>query len=293
MGIKIKQIELKLLFLVALAIFFVALSTASADPRTDIPTIEKKGIGKVKELIDDHIHAPAILQELYSTGRIISVTQQGVVTRAEVQNGRVPVIRYNHAKIGGRRFAPTCYAISELKKYFKLNGEKPTIPDGDYEGADLRVIRRLRRSTGYTMSERRRALTELGDTAENRAKYVCRSNPHVDELEAIIVANAKPEQPFFKKDRNGKVIETRSYAGIPYGGIYKFHDIFLDQNDYNNLMPQDFPLSHMLTAADLETVATEATKHIDPARRARMKKSVLSLNLSKADVRSHIYPENS
>lgn len=218
--------ELKLLIIV-LIIFFLAIANAN----------------EVKTELDDFLREGLMKTELYAHDQVEAGTQH-IVTRKELEEGEIAVLRYGNKKPSGGRYPHSVWSRRLIQK--KINEElenegiDPSIIDEKLTPSQReiknRVIRNIRKETGYSLGEQKNAI-------EEKKRELGRELTE-DELKTAL--NRHP----LKEDIQADELET--IAIIHKTDIYKIHSIFIDQDPYEKLFPAYFRKSHILTADELK-----------------------------------------
>ncbi|MEK7790609.1 MAG: hypothetical protein AAB309_03175, partial [Deltaproteobacteria bacterium] len=223
--------------IITLIIFFLAIANAE-----EIPPLPE-GPNEVKAEIDDFIREGLMKTELYTHDRVEAGTQN-IVTRKALEEGEIAVLRYGNKKPSGGRYPYSVWNRHLIQKKIdeelENEGIDPSIPDEKLTPSQRdiknRVIRNVRKETGYSLSEQKNAI-------EKKKREVGRELTE-DELKTVL------DRHPLKEDIQADELET--LAIIHKTDIYKIHSIFIDQNPYEKLFPIYFRKSHVFTDDELK-----------------------------------------
>lgn len=228
--------ELKLL-IIALIVFFLAIANAEESP----PPPE--GPNEIKGDLDDFLREGLMKTELYTHDQVEAGTQN-IVTRKALEEGEIAVLRYGNKKPSGGRYPHSVWARHLIQKKtdeeLENEGIDPSIIDEKLTPSQRdiknRVIRNVRKETGYSLGE-------LQSAIEERKREVGRELTE-DELKTVL------DRHPLKEDIQADELEMLTI--IHKTDIYKIHSIFIDQDPYEKLFPVYFHKSHILTDDELK-----------------------------------------
>lgn len=231
-----KYPELKLLLL-TVAIFFLVLSVYAQEGGTNLPP----GPNEIKLKLDEYFQESLLLDQLYKEDRL-DAGSQGFLTRKDLEGGKVAVIRYGNQKAAIGEFPYSSWATREIERlireeleYYKLDRPDPELTNGE-KAEKQKLIRNIRRTTGYTVGEQREALSK-----KRR------------ELERELTEAEKEEiKSSFPRKLDTQTDELEAFAIVQPATPLRVHHIFLDQNRYSKILPEYFEYSHLLTTEELK-----------------------------------------
>lgn len=225
--------ELKLL-IISLIVFFLAIANAEEFPA---------GPNDIRAGLDDFLREGLMKVELYEHDKVEAGTQN-IVTRKQLEEGEIAVLKYGNKRPSAGRYPHTVWARHLIQKKIdeelENEGLDPKLPEEaltpKQRETRQRVIRNMRKETGFTFGERHSAIEQKEKELERKltdqeltdmtSQYPIKEDIQADELEAIAI--------------------------LPKTTIYKVHEIFIDQNRYEKIFPAYFHKSHVLTEDDLK-----------------------------------------
>jgi len=230
-----KEIRLKelTLLIVTLIVFFLAIANAEEPP---------EGPNKIRAELDDFLREGIMKAELYERDQV-EAGAQSIVTRKQLEEGEIAVLKYGNKKPSGGRYPHTIWGSVLIQKKIaeelENEGLDPTLPDEaltqKQRETKERAIRNVRKVTGFSRGEQKSAIErkkeELGRAlTEEELGAIARQHPLKEDIQAD---------------------ELEVLAIIPKTTIYKINAVFIDQNRYEKIFPAYFHKSYILTPDDL------------------------------------------